>query len=214
VRFPAPTQFGARLCHDPVVASGDLYSLLGVKADISDDGLWRAYEAEVSRAAKGGYQRRVLELSNALDCLPRGRGHPGALLYPTQALPYKVYSVSGWRSWEPSHGAAREPSSSSRRRGRHSGPRFLTGFIAGVLITCLAVAGVYVSLSKDEQLNGWMPPNPSAVSRVVPPNKAHPQGYYSVVCQPVPGAAGYSFRAKSGQTVTCENGAMPTLTAQ
>ena len=61
------------------MASGDLYSLLGVDADISDDGLRRAYETQVSRAAKEGYQRRVLDLSNALDALPRGRG---GVLFP------------------------------------------------------------------------------------------------------------------------------------
>ena len=49
-------------------------------------------------------------------------------------------------------------------------------------------------------------------SGVVPPTQlVDPQGFVTVICQPAPGAAGYSFRARPGKTVTCNNGATPSF---
>ena len=49
-------------------------------------------------------------------------------------------------------------------------------------------------------------------SGVVPPTQlVDPQGFVTVICQPAPGAAGYSFRVRPGKTVTCNNGATPSF---
>jgi len=195
----------------PIVASGDLYSLLGVDPGIGNDGLRRAYETEVSRAAKAGYQRRVLDLSNALDALPRGRG---GMLYPsTQTRADRVGLGAAYdrrQSWEPSQRAASAPARSGQRRSKQPGSRFLTGLIVGFLTTSLVAIGAYVYLTKTPPLEAGTPPGVRVVSRVVPPNQVtDPKGFVHVICQPAPGAAGYSFRARRGQTVTCNNGATP-----
>ena len=196
------------------MASGDLYSLLGVDADIGDDGLRRAYETEVNRAAKAGYQRRILDLSNALDALPRGRG---GVLYPSSRTPaYRVRPgaahVRDRRSWERSVGAASARASSGQRRSRQPGSRVLKGFTVGVLTTCLVAIGAYVYLTKTDRLDGWTTPGVPVVSRVVPLNQVvNAQGFVDVICEPAPGASGYTFRARLGQTVTCNNGATPSF---
>ena len=195
------------------MASGDLYSLLGVDADISDDGLRRAYETQVSRAAKEGYQRRVLDLSNALDALPRGRG---GVLYPsTRTMAHRVRPGAAndrnWRSWEPSSGVVASSARGNRLRSSRPGSRFLSGFIVGVLTTILVLGGAYVYLTKPRIEQG-VAPAVAVVSRIVPPNQpVDPQGLVTVICQPAPGAAGYTFRARPGSTVTCNNGATPSF---
>ena len=195
------------------MASGDLYSLLGVDPGIGDDGLRRVYETEVNRAAKAGYQRRVLDLSNALDALPRGRG--GQLYPSTQTRAHRVgpgVAFDRQQSWERSQGAASARARSGQRRSRRPGPRFLTGLIVGFLTTSLVAIGAYVYLTKTPRLEGGTAPGVRVVSRVVPSNQvADPQGFVHVICQPNPGAAGYGFRARRGQTVTCNNGATPSF---
>ena len=192
------------------MASGDLYSLLRVDPGIGDDALLRAYETEVNRAAKAGYQRRVLELSNALDALPHGRG--GVLYTGSRTMAYGVRPGEAWRSWEPPHGLASAPASRGQQRPRQPGSRFLNGFIVGVLTTSLLAAGAYAYLTKTGRLDWSTAPVVPVVSRVVPTNQVRgPQGFVNVICQPAPGAAGYSFRARPGQTVTCNNGATPSF---
>ena len=192
------------------MASGDLYSLLGVDPGIGDDGLRRAYETEVSRAAKAGYQRRVLDLSNALDALPRG-----VLLYPSTQT-YRVGPGAAYdrrQSWEPSQGAASAPARSGQRRSGRPRSRFLTSLIVGFLTTSLVAIGAYVYLTKTPRLEGGTAPGVPVVSRVVPPNQLVDQeGFVTVICQPAPGGVGYSFRARPGKkTITCNNGATPSF---
>ena len=102
----------------------------------------------------------------------------------------------------------------------------MNGFIVGVLTTCLVAIGAYVYLTKTARLDGWTTPGVPVVSRVVPPKQVvvppkqvivppnqvvDAQGFVDVICEPAPGAAGYTFRARLGQTVTCNNGATPSF---
>ena len=67
-------------------------------------------------------------------------------------------------------------------------------------------------LTKTPRFEQGAAPGVPVVSRVVPPNQlVDPQGFVTVICQPAPGAAGYSFRARPGKTVTCNNGATPSF---
>ena len=67
----------------------------------------------------------------------------------------------------------------------------------------LGRSGGYTYLITSAWRQGWAQPGVPVVSQVAPPAQAvDPQGYFNVTCQPTSGAAGYSFRAKLGQTVT------------
>jgi hypothetical protein len=93
-----------------------------------------------------------------------------------------------------------------------AGSRFLNGFMVGVLTTCLVAGGAYGYLTKAARLDGSTAPGVPVVSRVVPPSQVvDSRGFVDVICQVAPGAAGYSFRARLGQTVTCTNGATPSF---
>jgi hypothetical protein len=190
-----------------VLASGDLYSLLGVRADISDDSLRRAYELEVSRAVRAGHQRRVLQLSAALDALPGGRR---GVLYPGHRhLSPRVRTVShaSWRSWEPS-----SPTALPVRAGTVRRRPFLRGALTGLLVAGLLAAGLLAYVGRGELTRRVTGAGPSVVSRLVPAAaSADPQRLVDVICAPPDGSPPYAFRARPGSTVSCDNRASPSF---
>jgi hypothetical protein len=154
-----------------VLAPGDLYSLLGVQADIGDDNLRRAYEVEVSRAVRAGHQRRVLQLSAALDALPDGRR---GVLYPghRHVLPRVGAAPHGsWRSWEPPSPTV----PAVRARGGRRRP-FLRGALTGLSVAALLTAGVLAYVDPADLARRVTGAAPRVVSRLLPADaSAHHQ---------------------------------------
>ncbi len=188
-------------------ASGDLYSLLGVQADISDDALRRAYEVEVSRAVRAGHQRRVLQLSAALDALPEGRR---GVLYPGHRhLPSRGTAVAhrSWRSEEPPAPTARPVRAGVVRRRP-----FLRGAVTGLVVGGLVAAGVLAYVDRGELGRRVTGAGQRVVSRLVPAGaSADARPLVDVVCAPPDGRPPYVVRARAGSTVSCANGGSPSF---
>lgn len=143
--------------------SYELYRLLGVSEDADTDQLRRAYEEQMSAAARSHDHTRALQLSAALDALPAGRR---SAMYPRM-------STRTTASYDPvpaRTGRGRRPVRSRAATRPARTPRSRGVLRSIVILVCVfaAVAGV-LWMNRDTN-RGYAPPRIPQLQNPPPPS--------------------------------------------
>ncbi|MBV9485104.1 MAG: DnaJ domain-containing protein [Frankiaceae bacterium] len=176
------------------------YDVLGVPREASEAEIRHAYEEKLRTAQRHFAFKVAQQIDAAYSTLRDPRRRALFDRHGLAALPHRPSARP--RSAFHEHSPA-SPSSIRRPQAPTRRP-FAPVSRRATWLTAVALLIVAIGAATARDLQHRRHP-----TGVVAP--ASQSGRVDVICEPAPGAAGYSYTALSGQEVTCTNGATPTF---
>jgi hypothetical protein len=196
-----PGAYGPVVRYGAAVAEKDPYELLGVPRDASDARIRAAYELEVNRATRDGAIRYAAELSAAYDSISSARRRA---LYDRHGFaPIHERSPGAAPPPRPRDWQAPGLHDPAPDRGSRRGVKVAVLFLFAVGLAAWFIGATQHGRAARNPGITTPPPGDSVVVRI-----RHEQ---RVLCQAMPGGAGYLYSEPVDSAPHCDNGAIPVI---